>query len=401
MQLKEDWEVPSEAQTPKPLRKDSGELDKQEANDGIPEGPVTHDEVYSAIRLYRDGSVSLTDGFENSITMSRNGVTVASATNLQLEAAGSVNVVAGRDFNVVARNSADINALRGGLSLRGENYIQQYSKGGILIESESYQGRTIWNDDNIDDPDLEQDDPNRLSGICIWSKNSSLRLISAADMGLRTDYGKQIFAGLHQIWKSEMPMVFNNQLALVGEVTFVKGLLWADMSLIEELFIGNDYKSIFEHPGHIIGDTMDEDKIKGPSRTEANKIFDDARDISLAFKKREWRGKFKHRYKKEYGTLSNDSTSNEAVYESVTQQGLRFSAENRSLKPGDTYGIFPLSQEVELFGRRAAWPGENKDHYALPSPKGQAQLWMPTGEVKFENSSNPLKLQPINLKRLT
>ena len=398
-QLTKDWEVPSEAAVPKPFRVDDEEKDKREANQGIAEGPVTHDEVYSAIRLYRDGSVSLSDGFENTITMSRNGITVSSSTDLQLEAAGSVNIVAGRDVNLVGRNSTDISALRGGVSIRGENWIQQFSKGGILIESESYAGGTIWNDDAIDYPDSDQEDQYKIGGICLWAKNSSMRLISAADMGLRTDYGKQIFAGFHQIWKSDMPMVFNDQLALIGEVTLVKNLLWSDMHIVKDLYSGN-LVEIFGIPVHVLGDTIDVNKLTGPSDTKAVEIFDSAKEISSAFKERDWHAKFKYRTRAEMGTESESATSNQSIYESLTQQGLRLGAENKDLKPGDSYESWNLPQLAELTGRRAAWPGIGKKHWRLPSPLGDTKLWEPSGSTTFKNNSNPLTLSAITLKRL-
>ena len=399
-QLKEDWDVPSEAATPKPRRVDDEEIDKEEANAGIPEGPITHDQVYSAIRLYRDGSISLSDGFENTITMSRNGISLASSTNLQLEAAGSVNIVAGRDVNLVGKNSVEASALRGGISLRGENWIQQFSKGGILIESESFAGDTIWNDDNIDDPESDQEDQYKIGGICIWSKNSSLRLISAADMGLRTDYGKQIFAGFHQIWKSDLPMVFNDQLALVGGVTLVKDLLWADMHMVKDLYSGN-LVEIFGIPVHVLGDTIDEEKIVGPSdKPNVAAIFDSAKEISSAFRERDWAAKFMYRTREELGTEKEDATSNQAVYESLSQQGLRMGVENKPLKTDDSYGSWNLPLLAELPGRRAAWPGIGKQHWILPNNLGDPKLHAPTGLTTFNNHSVPLTLTDMNLKNL-
>ena len=54
--LKKTGKYHRKAQVKEPLRKDSDEKDKKEANAGIPE---TYIDVYSAIRMYRDGSISL------------------------------------------------------------------------------------------------------------------------------------------------------------------------------------------------------------------------------------------------------------------------------------------------------------------------------------------------------
>jgi hypothetical protein len=394
-QLKVDWEVPSEAEVPKPKRKDSEEIDKMEANAGIPE---THYDVYAAIRIYREGSISLTDGYENTIVMSDTGVNISSATNLQLEAAGSVNIVAGRDFNVIANKSADINALEGGISLRSETFLQQYcKKGGILLETDTYNGPVIWNSDEIDVPDSGQQDPRRIGGIVLWSKNSSLRLLSKHDMGLRSENGFQIFRGMVQLWDSDAPMLFKKQLLLTGDVALLKGMMWQDSALIKDLYIGNDYKSIFEHPGHVIGDN-EEEKIKGPPE-DVFAMFDDVID---SFKARAWDGKFQHRKDIEYGTEQfGNPILPDAIYESLTQQGFRFAAENKKIKLGDTLGDWNLSVDTELPDRGWAWPGTARQHWHLPSTvNGDLKLWEPSPNKTWKNFSIPLTLTDIKLKHL-
>lgn len=394
-QLKEDWEVPPEAQVKEPLRKDSDEKDKKEANAGIPE---TYIDVYSAIRMYRDGSISLSDGYENTIVMNENGVNVSSATNLQLEAAGSVNIVAGRDCNVVARNSVDLNALKGGMSLRSENFHQTYCKnGGILLETETSVGPVIYNDDAIDMPDAEQTDPRKIGGIVLWSKNSSMRLLSKTDMGLRSEQGFQIFRGAVQLWDSDAPMLFKKQLLLLGDFALLKGLMWQDGAIIKDLYIGNDYKSIFEHPGHVIGDN-DEEKITGPP-DDPFTMFDEILD---QFKSRNWDGKFKHRKDKEYGTQKfGDPKAPDAIYESLTQQGLRMTAQNVPIGAETAYSEFNVSKDTELPGRGYAWPGESKQHWHMPSTvNGDDKLWQPSGTKEWKNKGTPLTLTDIKLKRL-
>lgn len=394
-QLKQDWKVPPESEVDEPLRKDSDEQDKKEANAGINE---THYDVYSAIRMYRDGSVSITDGYENSIVLSDTGVHIASATDLQLEAAGSVNILAGRDCNVVARNSVDLNALNGGLSFRAENFIQQYcKKGGILLETETSTGPVIPFDDGIDMPEAMQEDPRRIAGIILWSKNSSMRLLSKTDMGLRSESGYQIMTGQVQILDSEAPLELKKQLILTGDFALLKGFMWQDGALIKDIYVGNDYKSIFEHPGHIIGDN-EEEKIVGPP-DEVFGIFD---SIVEPFKARNWDGKFHHRTDQDYGTtLFGDPESHESIYESLTQQGLRLNVQNYDIGAELSYGDFNVTEETELPGRGYAWPGEAKQHWYMDSTvNGDDKLWEPSGNTTWKNKGTPLTLTDIELKRL-
>ncbi len=395
-QLKEDWKVKSEAETDEPRRKDSDEIDKREANLDIPE---TYMDVYSSMRIYRDGSISVNDAYENSIVLSESGVNISSATNLQLEAAGSVNVVAGRDFNVIARNSVDLNALKGGMSLRSETFLQQYChKGGILIETDTEMGPTIWDKDNMDQPDVGQLDPSRVGGILLWSRNSSMRLLSKYDMGLRSDQGFQFFRGAVQMWDSEAPMLLKNQLLLTGDVAACKGLFWTDESIIEQLYIGNDYKSVFEHPGHIIGDN-DRNLIHGPMED----LFDDKFEKYMdGFIARNYDGKFQHRTDQEYGTENfADPKAPAAMYESVTQQGLRLNAQNFTIGSEYQYGEFNVTSDVKLEDRGYAWPGTEKQHWHMPNTvNGEDLLWAPTTKTEFTNNGTPLTLTDIKLKQL-
>ena len=79
--------------------------EKKEANSGEPY-PDKVKETYATIKIAKDGSILLLDSYENTITMSMTGIDVSSHNNLRLEAAGSVNIVAGRDINLLAKNKA-------------------------------------------------------------------------------------------------------------------------------------------------------------------------------------------------------------------------------------------------------------------------------------------------------
>ena len=392
-QLKKDWKVPSESEVPKPEKQHSGEEDKKSVSTAGNEEEV---EVYSCIRMFRDGSISLLDGYENSVTLSRSGVNISSATNLQLEAAGSVNIVAGRDVNVVGRNSTDISALKGGVSIRGQNFIQQYSpKGGILLETDQNPLGPVYVRNDIDKPDVGQVDPRKINGIVLWARKGCMRLLSGYDMGLRSERGHQIFSGMMQHWKSKAGFInFNNQLILAGEVAFLKGLLWTTQFIAKKIYTGNDYKSIFDHPGHIIGDN-DLDKIKGPPED----LFKMSQHITDAFEKREWDAMFKYREKKDLGTEGDLPRESSALYESLTQQGLRMNASNTKLKPGDSYTDWDPAKDGEIEDRRSNWPGIGKQHFVLPSADND-KLWQPSSETEFKNHSTELTLEDFKLKRL-
>jgi hypothetical protein len=116
--------------------------------------------------------------------------------------------------------------------------------------------------------------------------------------------------------------------------------------------------------------------------------------------KRKWKTKFKYRSKEEYGTESDDPKSNQSVYESLTQQGLRLQAQNFKLKPDDAYIQWKPALDGKLDDRGTPWPGEQKQHFVMPFPFGDYQLWFPSGKTHFDNFGASLELQPLTLKRL-
>jgi hypothetical protein len=356
-------------------------------------------DVYATIRIHREGSISITDGYENAITMSKSGLSLSSHTNLHLEAAGSINMVAGKDINAVAHKSVDLNALKGGLSFRGENFIQQFTKGGILLESEGHPQGRIYASDDIDKPDQPQESRARIDGIFINAKRGNVRVVANQDMGLRS-YGHQIFCGGMQVYKSQSLMILQDELILRPGLVMAKGLIWSDKMMTKDLYSGNLVKGIFEIPSHMMGTLHDaDDRLIGPS--DNNKIaalFDSTKEISSGFNKRSWNGEFRHRTRQEYNTDGDEAESPKSLHETLTQQTLRLQAQNPKLVH-NAYTDFPLSEMVKLPGRGAAWPGESKDHYVWEG-KGDPLLWNPTGRDEFDNFGSPLTLQDITLKSL-
>ena len=129
-QLNLDWEVPTEAQTPAPDL-NSSEPDKALQNAGINNWRI----VYSTIRIYRDGSIQTVDAYGNSITTTQTGIQISSAQDILLQAAGSVNIIAGRDVNVNARNNINLSAITQALRLKAETGLQLFcNTGNIVLE---------------------------------------------------------------------------------------------------------------------------------------------------------------------------------------------------------------------------------------------------------------------------
>ena len=183
LRLDKDWKVPRESEVPEPELQGQHQKDKMTANKGnkVPEAALNS---YATIKICKDGSIVLLDSYDNAVTLSKSGLQLSSHNNVQIESAGSINMVAGRDINMLARNSIDLTSTKGGLSLRGENFIQQYCRrGGIILETDQSSDKEIF---EIQDNNLaQQDDPSRIQGVVLKSKYSHVRLESGRDVGIK------------------------------------------------------------------------------------------------------------------------------------------------------------------------------------------------------------------------
>lgn len=127
-QLDLDYQVPTEAQTPVP-DVNSAQPDAAAQNAGINNWRI----AYATIRIYRDGSCQMVDAYGNAITTTQTGIQISASQDLLLQAAGSVNIVAGRDINVLARNSVGVTSVTGSILMKAETGLQMFCHAGSLV----------------------------------------------------------------------------------------------------------------------------------------------------------------------------------------------------------------------------------------------------------------------------
>ena len=118
-QMDRDFKVPTEKETPEPKLM-SAEQDKLNVN------KVGNEQVnnwrfgYACYRIYRDGSVQHVDAYGNSYTSTQTGIQISTTQDLLLQAAGSINIVAGRDINLLAKKNVGITAIEERIRLKAE-----------------------------------------------------------------------------------------------------------------------------------------------------------------------------------------------------------------------------------------------------------------------------------------
>jgi len=127
-QLDREWQIPSETDTPAPDI-NSAEADRKKANGGA----VNWQTVYSTIRIYRDGSIQTVDAYGNAITTTKVGIQISTPKDLYLQAGGSVNIVAGRDFNVVAQKNVNLSAVTAAVRLSSKTAMQFFCTAGNIV----------------------------------------------------------------------------------------------------------------------------------------------------------------------------------------------------------------------------------------------------------------------------
>lgn len=143
-QMDLDFKVPTEAETPAP-NPDSYQEDRAATNGGV----ASWTEAYACIRILRDGSTMIVDGYGNSILTTSTGVQISSTKDIYLEAAGSVNIVAGRDINLVAQKNLNLTAVKETVRIKSEQMIQMLAKAGKIIMDFVTPGWLVVKNGNI------------------------------------------------------------------------------------------------------------------------------------------------------------------------------------------------------------------------------------------------------------
>ena len=134
-----EWQVPAETLTAHVWT--NQEADVEQANSGL--GVLLWD-TYACVRIMRDGSIVLWDGYGNGITMGKSGLQLSAVEHLELDAAGDVRITAGQDIILKARRNIEISAIVGGLILKSCTWLKALCEKGVL-----------WLKSDADDPEVE------------------------------------------------------------------------------------------------------------------------------------------------------------------------------------------------------------------------------------------------------
>jgi hypothetical protein len=181
-QLKKDWKVPSEAESPEPVYHNWEE-------DKVPNAQQKFIEAYATIRIMRDGSIVSMDGSGSSVTMANGNVHACAARNMHFEAAGDMTFTAGNDMHFLAGRSLAFTAVLGGFAMKARSYFR------VLCEKGSF-----WLKSDLD-PDNPAEGADKLGrvGILLDAVRSGVSVragekASVASLGATDEAGVEILA---------------------------------------------------------------------------------------------------------------------------------------------------------------------------------------------------------------
>jgi len=156
LQLAEEgeFEVPSEADTPKPMTVDP---DRE---------PVAFYDAYATIRIMRDGSIMSMDTYGNSTSSGDYGMKYFSSSDFEIIAARDVNIKAGRSVHISGKRNVELAAHRGGLILKSRTAFRALCERGTLWFKSDYDPEASYTPEDGDpDPEIHGDAGIMIQGL--------------------------------------------------------------------------------------------------------------------------------------------------------------------------------------------------------------------------------------------
>lgn len=181
---KTDYEVPTESGSPRPTV-DNGE-DIERPNSGLVPSHNIHIQTYSTIRMFKDGTILMLDGYGSSMHMGGGDLTLSASRHLRLESAGDTIITAGRDLIVKAYKNIDIASIRGGITMRARKWLRMVAeKAEALLES-------LANESDLDENSEEKNAliiRTRYESILVDAEQKALTMRSRLGMRLKAFSG--------------------------------------------------------------------------------------------------------------------------------------------------------------------------------------------------------------------
>jgi hypothetical protein len=127
-----DWMVASESMAPEP----SYGGDEQDKQNAIPEQQRKPRITYSCIRIFRDGSQLMLDGYGGCVLQAGGSTVVSAPIDVRIEAGRNVTIIAGRNIFAKAHRNMELVAVTGALIQKARTRLSAFcEKGTILLKT--------------------------------------------------------------------------------------------------------------------------------------------------------------------------------------------------------------------------------------------------------------------------
>ena len=126
LQQSDEYKVPSEAEIPDPDWY-CKEEDKEEQRNAM-----EYFDSYACITIVRDGSILMHDVYGSTVMMSNGNVQISSSRHIDIEAAGDIRMVAGRNLFIKVRRNVEITARIGGIIMSSYAWFKTICREGSM-----------------------------------------------------------------------------------------------------------------------------------------------------------------------------------------------------------------------------------------------------------------------------
>lgn len=306
---------------------------------------------YATIRIFRDGSILLLDGYGSSVHLSGRDVSISATRDLLLNAAGNVNIT-GSDINMISKDAIDITGTQRGVMIKGHQWVNIKSDiGSVSLESDAsldnYDGNIKdYNGNDVEDIyGKEKHQKAYGSGIILKTSGSNI-LIDAGYKGIIINCLDYLNRALNVYYKAYNFIIDKIASFSLGKFICTSGMV--EMQSIMANSISNrGYKvvSITGQPGltsHHDDDKLEYDQVELKSRME-DLVF--ANDKLKEFYDENMASEFKF----EYRTPDNLTPNYRSSYQNVSQQWLK---DHDDGKDGSDGTIFT---EDDYGGQEVSW----------------------------------------------
>lgn len=178
-------------------------------------GRYSTTELYSTIRIFRNGAIMLYDASGNCVHLNETGVQISSTGDINLSAAGNINLKAGKSVTSLAVKHTEFTSATGSLSLFADTIMQLYvDKGTLSLQSNASKDTLDSLSKNETEPrastkeqpiainivasGVGSEDADKSPNIVIQSTQGNISL--KAESGIITSLAKSIFNKMQQLY---------------------------------------------------------------------------------------------------------------------------------------------------------------------------------------------------------